>query len=113
MPVDLFFNIPRSKCLSNILRTDFFVKIPIDQDFREKREKVDEIDGIAVCGPKDPPKNFRIVRTIVAIDWDICEVHRVCVESVLLNYLTGMIHPIIQNLREKPSLQERTNVFNV
>ena len=29
--------------------------MPIDQDFREKREKVDEIDGIDVWGPKDPP----------------------------------------------------------
>jgi NAD-dependent dihydropyrimidine dehydrogenase PreA subunit len=54
--------------------------MPIDPDFRDKREKVDEIEGIAVWGPRDPPEKLGIIGTTVAVDWDICEAHGVCLD---------------------------------
>ena len=89
------------------------VKMPIDQDFREKREKVDEIDGIDVWDPKDPPEKLGIIGTTVAVIGIYVKPTEFVLTSVPFNSTTGMIHQIIQNLREKPSPQEKTNVFNV
>jgi NAD-dependent dihydropyrimidine dehydrogenase PreA subunit len=54
--------------------------VPIDPTFREKREIVDQIDGIDVWGPIDPPESLDIVGTDVAVDWDIYEGNGVCLE---------------------------------
>jgi NAD-dependent dihydropyrimidine dehydrogenase PreA subunit len=54
--------------------------VPIDPTFREKREIVDQIEGIDVWGPVDPPESLGIAGTDVAVDWDICEGNGVCIE---------------------------------
>ena len=54
--------------------------MPIDRDFKDEREQVDEIEGITVWGPRNPPEKLGIVGTSVAVDWDICEGHGVCLD---------------------------------
>lgn len=54
--------------------------LPIDTDFQNNREKVGEEEGVAVWGPVDPPEKLGIRGTNVAVDWDICEGHGICIE---------------------------------
>ncbi len=53
--------------------------MPIDQDFMKNRKKTGEREGLAVWGTAEPPKKLGIVGTTVAVDWDICEGHGICV----------------------------------
>ncbi|MFW5935575.1 MAG: ferredoxin, partial [Halolamina sp.] len=46
--------------------------MPIDPNFEQNREKVDEENGVAVWGPIDPPAEEGIHGTHVAVDYDIC-----------------------------------------
>lgn len=54
--------------------------MPIEPEFRDKREVVAEIEGIEVWGPRDPPEKLGIVGTTVAVDWDICEGNGICLD---------------------------------
>jgi len=67
----------------NILRLNLLIRgilLPIDPDFQNKRKKVGEEEGVAIWGPVDPPKKLGIRGTYVAVDWDICEGHGICIE---------------------------------
>ena len=52
--------------------------MPIDPDFMKKREKVGKEEGIDIWGPVNSPGKLGIRGTNVAIDWDVCEAHGVC-----------------------------------
>ena len=54
--------------------------LPIDPDFQEKREVVDEHNGHKVWGPVESPKKLGIHGTNVAVDWDSCSGDGVCVD---------------------------------
>jgi len=54
--------------------------MPIDREFKDEREVVEELEGVDVWGPKDPPEKLGIVGSTVAVDWDVCEAHGVCLE---------------------------------
>ena len=54
--------------------------LPIDPDFQDNREKVGEEEGIAVWGPVEAPKKLGVRGTNVAVDWDVCEGHGICLD---------------------------------
>ena len=55
-------------------------RLPIDSDFQKNRKKTGEQEGVAIWGPMEPPKKLGIRGTNVAVDWDICEGHGICLE---------------------------------
>lgn len=55
------------------------IKLPIDQDFQKNRKVVGEHQGHSVWGPVEPPERLGIHGTNVAVDWDICEGHGICI----------------------------------
>ena len=48
----------------------------IDRDFRAKRKKVWECEGIVVWDPFKPPKKLWLRGANMTVDWDICEGER-------------------------------------
>ena len=54
--------------------------VPMDPDFSEKRVIVDQIEGIDVWGPVDPPESLGIAGTDVGVDWDVCEGNGICLD---------------------------------
>lgn len=54
--------------------------LPIDPDYQTIRKKVGVEEGIAVWGPVEPPAKMGIRGTNVAVDWDVCEGHGICLE---------------------------------
>jgi len=54
--------------------------MPIDPDFQKNREKIKEEEEIDVWGPVKPPNELGIHGTVVAVDWDLCEGHGICIE---------------------------------
>ena len=54
--------------------------MPIDSEFRRKREKVGKDEGVVIWGPLDPPEQLGIRGNNVAVDWDLCTGCGVCLE---------------------------------
>ena len=54
--------------------------LPIDPDFQKNNKKTGEQEGVAIWGTVEPPKKLGIRGTNVAVDWDICEGHGICLE---------------------------------
>jgi len=54
--------------------------LAIDPDFQKRRTKTGEQEGKAVWGPVELPKRLGIHGTNLAVDWDICEGHGICLE---------------------------------
>ncbi|HIE36529.1 TPA: ferredoxin, partial [Candidatus Geothermarchaeota archaeon] len=46
--------------------------MPIDPEFKSKREQVDTHEGHPVWGPVNPPEQLGIHGNAVAVDFDIC-----------------------------------------
>ena len=56
------------------------IRLAIDPDFRKKRKKAGEEEGIAIWGPVNPPEELGIRGTAVWVDWDICGGCGICLE---------------------------------
>lgn len=54
--------------------------MPIDPNFQKNRQVVGEHSGHKVWGPVEPPKKLGIHGTTVAVDWDLCNGDRICVD---------------------------------
>lgn len=54
--------------------------MPIDPDFKSKRQVVSEEEGVKVWGPVNPPTVLGIHGDVVAVDWDLCNGDEICVD---------------------------------
>lgn len=54
--------------------------MPIDADFKSKRQSTEDHNGHKVWGPVEPPQKLGIHGTIVAVDWDACVGDGVCLD---------------------------------
>jgi len=54
--------------------------LPIDPDFKSKRQVVSEHNGHKVWGPVEPPQKLGIHGTFAAVDWDVCVGDGVCAD---------------------------------
>jgi NAD-dependent dihydropyrimidine dehydrogenase PreA subunit len=57
------------------------IPMPIDPNFEENREIVDEHNGHNVWGPVEEPEELGIHGTHVAVDFDICLADGACIED--------------------------------
>ncbi len=82
--------------------------LPIDPDFRTKRQVAGEHNGHKVWGPVEPPTRHGIHGTNVAVDWDVCVGDGVCIDVCpvsLYDWGEAKGHP----LSEKKSDPAREN----
>ena len=54
--------------------------MPIDPDFKSKRQVVDKHQGHDVWGPVEPPTKLGIHGNIVAVDFDLCTGEGTCID---------------------------------
>ncbi len=55
--------------------------MPIDPDFKSKRQVVGEENGVKIWGPINPPTVLGIRGDTVAVDWDLCNGDEICVDT--------------------------------
>jgi len=55
--------------------------LPIDPEFKSKREQVDTHEGHPVWGPVNPPEQLGIHGNAVAVDFDICIADGACIDA--------------------------------
>ena len=54
--------------------------MPIDPDFKSKRQQVGEHNGHPVWGPVEEPTKLGIHGNIVAVDFDLCIADGACID---------------------------------
>lgn len=55
--------------------------MPIDPEFKSKRQIVDQHEGHDVWGPVNPPEQLGIHGSVVAVDFDVCIADGACIDA--------------------------------
>jgi NAD-dependent dihydropyrimidine dehydrogenase PreA subunit len=78
------------------------IEMPIDPHFQSKRKIVGKHEGHNVWGPVEPPKVLGIHGTIVAVDFDICRGHGICMYVCSMNIRRWVDTPGHPTSEKKP-----------